>query len=120
MTSDLPDERKPFGWRTRLKYGLLAAAAAWLAGWIIAFPFELLHGLALCGRKRPPVARCPGQGIGGMGRVQSFHGHGRFRADGSAGVPAHLSALVCALAPHPDPRGSTGSPPGYRTDAWGF
>ena len=40
MTSDLPDERKPFGWRTRLKYGLLAAAAAWLAGWIIAFPFE--------------------------------------------------------------------------------
>jgi hypothetical protein len=40
MTSDLPDERKPFGWRTRLKYGLLAAAAGWLAGWIIAFPFE--------------------------------------------------------------------------------
>ena len=41
MTSDLPDERKPFGWRTRLKYGLLAAAAGWLAGWIITFPFEL-------------------------------------------------------------------------------
>ncbi|SRR5258708_24644016 len=40
MTSDLPDERKPFRWRTRLKYGLLAAAAAWLAGWIIIFPFE--------------------------------------------------------------------------------
>jgi hypothetical protein len=32
---------KPFGWRTRLKYGLLAAAAAWFAGWIVIFPFEL-------------------------------------------------------------------------------
>jgi hypothetical protein len=40
MTSGLPDERKPFGWPTRLKYGLLAAAAGWLAGWIITFPFE--------------------------------------------------------------------------------
>jgi hypothetical protein len=41
MTSDSPDERKPFGWRTRLKYGLLAAVAGWLAGWIITFPFEI-------------------------------------------------------------------------------
>ena len=40
MTSDLPDERKPFGWGRRLKYGLLAAAAAWFAGWITTFPFE--------------------------------------------------------------------------------
>jgi hypothetical protein len=41
MTSDLPDERRSFGWRVRLQYGLLAAAAAWLAGWIITIPFEL-------------------------------------------------------------------------------
>jgi hypothetical protein len=30
-----------FGWATRLKYGALAAAAGWLAGWLIGFPFEL-------------------------------------------------------------------------------
>jgi hypothetical protein len=30
-----------FGWKTRLKYGLLAAGAGWLAGWAISFPFEL-------------------------------------------------------------------------------
>jgi hypothetical protein len=30
-----------FGWATRLKYGLLAASAGWLAGWAISFPFEL-------------------------------------------------------------------------------
>jgi hypothetical protein len=41
MSSGSPDERKAFGWRTRLKYGWLAAAAAWFAGWIITFPFEL-------------------------------------------------------------------------------
>jgi hypothetical protein len=40
MTTVLP-ERKTFGWAIRLKYGLLAAAAAWFAGWIISFPFEL-------------------------------------------------------------------------------
>jgi hypothetical protein len=39
MTSDSP-ARKPFGWATRLKCGLLAAAVAWFAGWIISFPFE--------------------------------------------------------------------------------
>jgi hypothetical protein len=33
--------RKTFGWATRLKCGLLAAAVAWFAGWIISFPFEL-------------------------------------------------------------------------------
>ncbi len=40
MTSDSP-ARKTFGWAARLKYGLLAAAVAWFAGWIISFPFEL-------------------------------------------------------------------------------
>ena len=30
-----------FGWPIRLKYGALAAAAGWLAGWVITFPFEL-------------------------------------------------------------------------------
>ena len=40
MTSDSPAS-KAFGWTTRLKYGLLAAAVAWFAGWIISFPFEL-------------------------------------------------------------------------------
>jgi hypothetical protein len=40
MTSDLP-AKKTFGWATRLKLGLMAAAAAWFAGWIISFPFEL-------------------------------------------------------------------------------
>ena len=37
--SELP-AGKTFGWPTRLKYGLLAAAAAWFAGWVIGFPFE--------------------------------------------------------------------------------
>jgi len=40
MTS-VPPARKTFGWATRLKCGLLAAAVAWFAGWIISFPFEL-------------------------------------------------------------------------------
>src|SRR3984957_18574299 len=40
MTSVSP-ARKTFGWATRVKCGLLAAAAAWFAGWIITFPFEL-------------------------------------------------------------------------------
>ncbi len=40
MTSDSPPG-KAFGWTTRLKCGLLAAAVAWFAGWIISFPFEL-------------------------------------------------------------------------------
>ena len=40
MTSVSP-ARKTFGWATRLKYGLLAAAVAWFAGWLIGFPFEL-------------------------------------------------------------------------------
>jgi hypothetical protein len=40
MTSVLPAS-KTFGWATRLKLGLLAAAVAWFAGWIISFPFEL-------------------------------------------------------------------------------
>jgi hypothetical protein len=39
MTSDSP-AKKTFGWATRLKYGLVAAAVAWLAGWVISFPFE--------------------------------------------------------------------------------
>jgi hypothetical protein len=39
MTSISP-ARTTFGWATRLKCGLLAAAAAWFAGWIISFPFE--------------------------------------------------------------------------------
>jgi hypothetical protein len=30
-----------FGWKTRLKYALLAAGTAWLAGWLITLPFEL-------------------------------------------------------------------------------
>jgi hypothetical protein len=30
-----------FGWPTRLKYGLLAAAAGWLAAWAVCLPFEL-------------------------------------------------------------------------------
>ncbi len=40
MTSVSP-ARKTFGWATRLKCGLLAAAVAWFAGWLIGFPFEL-------------------------------------------------------------------------------
>ncbi len=40
MTSVSP-ARKTFGWATRLRFGLLAAAVAWFAGWIISFPFEL-------------------------------------------------------------------------------
>jgi hypothetical protein len=40
MTSE-PPARNTFGWATRLKFGLIAAAVAWLAGWIISFPFEL-------------------------------------------------------------------------------
>jgi hypothetical protein len=40
MTSDSP-ARKTFGWATRLKCGLVAGAAAWFAGWIVSFPFEL-------------------------------------------------------------------------------
>jgi hypothetical protein len=40
MTSDLP-ANKTFGWATRLKFGLIAAAVAWFVGWIISFPFEL-------------------------------------------------------------------------------
>jgi hypothetical protein len=40
MTSVAP-ARKAFGWAARLKCGLLAAAVAWFAGWIISFPFEL-------------------------------------------------------------------------------
>src|SRR5271168_3278761 len=40
MTSDLPP-RKTFGWVTRLKFGLMAAAVGWFAGWMISFPFEL-------------------------------------------------------------------------------
>jgi hypothetical protein len=39
MITDSPPG-KTFGWATRLKCGLLAAAAAWFAGWIISFPFE--------------------------------------------------------------------------------
>ena len=39
MTSVSPSS-KTFGWATRLRFGLLAAAAAWVAGWIISFPFE--------------------------------------------------------------------------------
>jgi hypothetical protein len=41
MTSGSPGEMETFGWATRLKYGFLAAGAAWLSGWIITFPFEL-------------------------------------------------------------------------------
>jgi hypothetical protein len=40
MTSDSP-AKKTFGWATRLKYGLLAAAIAWFVGWLVSFPFEL-------------------------------------------------------------------------------
>lgn len=40
MTSVLPPN-KTFDWATRLRYGLLAAAVAWFAGWIVSFPFEL-------------------------------------------------------------------------------
>jgi hypothetical protein len=40
MTNDSP-AKKTFGWATRLKCGLAAAGVAWLAGWIISFPFEL-------------------------------------------------------------------------------
>jgi hypothetical protein len=40
MTSVSP-ARKTFGWATRLKLGLMAAAIAWFVGWVITFPFEL-------------------------------------------------------------------------------
>jgi hypothetical protein len=40
MTSVSP-ARKTFGWATRLKLGLMAAATAWFVGWVITFPFEL-------------------------------------------------------------------------------
>jgi len=30
-----------FGWRLRLKYGMVAGGLGWLAGWLISFPFEL-------------------------------------------------------------------------------
>jgi hypothetical protein len=40
MTTVSP-ARKTFGWATRLKCGLQAAAVAWFAGWLISFPFEL-------------------------------------------------------------------------------
>jgi hypothetical protein len=30
-----------FAWPIRLKYGALAAAAGWVAGWLVSFPFEL-------------------------------------------------------------------------------
>jgi hypothetical protein len=40
MTGE-PPARKTFGWATRLKFGLTAAAVAWFVGWIISFPFEL-------------------------------------------------------------------------------
>jgi hypothetical protein len=32
---------KPFAWPTRLKYGMLAALAGWLAAEVVTFPFEL-------------------------------------------------------------------------------
>lgn len=41
MTSGPPGAIKTLGWATRLRYGLLAAGAAWLAGWLAGFPFEL-------------------------------------------------------------------------------
>ena len=31
----------PIDWQTRLHLGVLAAGAAWLAGWLVSFPFEL-------------------------------------------------------------------------------
>jgi hypothetical protein len=30
-----------FGWPTRLKFGLMAAAAGWLTAWAVCIPFEL-------------------------------------------------------------------------------
>jgi hypothetical protein len=30
-----------FGWPTRLRFGVLAALAGWLAGFLVTFPFEL-------------------------------------------------------------------------------
>jgi hypothetical protein len=30
-----------FAWPTRLKYGVLAGLAGWLAGWLLTIPFEL-------------------------------------------------------------------------------
>jgi hypothetical protein len=41
MNSPSPGAMKTLGWATRLKYGLLAAGAAWFAGWLVSFPFEL-------------------------------------------------------------------------------
>jgi hypothetical protein len=32
---------KTFGWRTRLKFALLAGLTAWLTGWLICLPFEV-------------------------------------------------------------------------------
>jgi hypothetical protein len=42
--ADSPDEDRAmttFGWPTRLKCGVLAALAGWLAGILVSFPFEL-------------------------------------------------------------------------------
>jgi hypothetical protein len=30
-----------FGWRTRLKYAMVAGGLGWLVGWLVSFPFEL-------------------------------------------------------------------------------
>ena len=46
-----------FAWRTRLKYGLLAALAGWLAGWLVSYPLCAFARLALCRCDTP--ASCP-------------------------------------------------------------
>ena len=102
-----------FTWTQRLKYGVLAGLAGWLAGWLTIFPFELSSCLALCGCPRRPVARRRGERHGGVGRLQPLHGDGGFLAPGAAAVPVNFSALDRALAPFSDPWSGAGGHRGY-------
>ncbi len=100
MTGDSP---ATFGWATRLKFGLIAAAVAWFVGWIVSFPFELSLAWRYVDGNASRLPEVVVEGIDGLGRLQPVHGRGWIHAPGAAGGPGGITALDRALASLPVP-----------------
>ncbi len=101
-----------FGWPTRLKYGVLAALAGWLAGFLVTFPFELALARRYVDGNGHRLPDSLAEGLVVWGAFSLFMALSGF-------VPLMLPLVLLigrldrALAPHSDPGRPAARPCGH-------